>query len=469
MKSEIYKVTAIVVTIFSFISCSSKNKALNAKELQTHKNAYEMYNLIQQDNYKKQKAIEKFVSSLSIEEKISQIFMINLEKDDKFFPVEWYDRVIKNSDGSESKIKTTLIPAGYIFFGYNVSKNPETIIGFTDSILEKAYSENSIAPFLSIDVEGGFVNRLRGVAGPLPENERVSQCLNTDEAFELYSLYAKQLNSLGFSLNLAPVAEIGTEKNQDFLSGRSYGNLENVKKFCGVNIKAYQTNNVGTVLKHFPGNTNIDPHIGLPKIEMTDDEFLQIKDAFAHLLTYNPDGVLMSHAIVPSYDKDPACLSKFWITDVIRNDLKYDGIVFSDDIFMGALIDNGYSPAVASKMAVEAGINCIMISEKKFGKWMNLLINICEDDPEFLKKIEDSVCKMISFKIRRGLLYCEYDKKNDIYTILSPDLNEIINNPNIQKKRFENFSEAKNKTLDFYNKYFLTTASDEEKRGLFIN
>ena len=149
------------------------------------------------------------------------------------------------------------------------------------------------------------------------------------------------MNNLGFSLNLAPVAEIGTEKNQDFLSGRSYGNLENVKKFCGVNIKAYQTNNVGTVLKHFPGNTNIDPHIGLPKIEMTDDEFLQIKDAFAHLLTYNPDGVLMSHAIVPSYDKNPACLSKFWITDVIRNDLKYDGIVFSDDIFMGALIDNG--------------------------------------------------------------------------------------------------------------------------------
>ena len=137
MKSAIYKVTAIVVTIFSFISCSSKKKALDAKELQTHKNAYEMYNLIQQDNYKKQKAIEKFVSSLSIEEKISQIFMINLEKDDKFFPVEWYDRVIKNSDGSESKIKTTLIPAGYIFFGYNVSKNPETIIGFTDSIFLK--------------------------------------------------------------------------------------------------------------------------------------------------------------------------------------------------------------------------------------------------------------------------------------------------------------------------------------------
>lgn len=469
MKSEIYKVTAIAVTIFSFISCSSKNKAVNAKELQSHKNAYEMYNLIQQDNEKKQKAIKKFVSSLSIEEKLSQIFMINLEKDDKFFPVEWYDRVIKNSDGSESKVKTTLIPAGYIFFGYNVSKNPETIIGFTDSILDKAYIEKSIPPFISIDVEGGFVNRLRGVAGPLPENERVSQCLNTVEAFELYSLYAKQLNSLGFSLNLAPVAEIGTDNNQDFLSGRSYGNLENVKNYCAENIKAYQKNNVGTVLKHFPGNTNIDPHIGLPKIDMTDEEFVQIKEAFAYLIDYNPDGVLMSHAIVPTYDKDPACLSKFWITDVIRNELKYDGIVFSDDIFMGALIDNVYSPAVASKMAVDAGINCIMISEKKFGKWMNLLIDICEENPEFLEKIEDSVCKMISFKIRRGLLICEYDKEKNVYNVLSPDVNEMINNPEIQKKRFDDFSEAKKVTSDFYNNYFLPTASEEEKRGLFIN
>lgn len=437
--------------------------------MRTHKNALKMYCLLQQDNEKKQIAIKKFVSGLSIEEKLSQVFMINLEKDDKFFPVEWYDRSVKSSDGSESKQKVTLIPAGYIFFSYNVSKNPETIISFTDSILDKAYSEDSIAPFISIDVEGGFVNRLRGVAGPLPENERVAQCMTSEEAFDLYSLYAKQLRNLGFNLNLAPVAEIGTDKNQDFLSGRSYGNQNQVEEYSAKAIKAYQTNNVGTVLKHFPGNTNIDPHIGLPKIDMTEEEFIQIKHVFQSAINYNPDGVLMSHAIVPSFDKDPACLSKFWITDVMRNELGYEGLIFSDDIFMGALIDNGYAPAVASKMAIDAGINCIMISEKKFGRWLELLKTICDEDPAFLSKIEDSVCKMISFKIRRGLIDCNYDKNCDGYVISNPEVTGILNNPELQKNRFDSFESAKNATSKIYNRYFLSSATDEEKRGLFIH
>lgn len=463
------KVTALVVTIFSFlsISCSSKNKSLYQKEMAERKNALDTYYFFQADNQKKNQAIKEYISRLSMEEKIAQVFMINLEKDDKFFPVEWYFKSEISDDGTEKKEKKVLIPAGYIFFGYNVSKNPETIMGFTDSILEQAYCQETIAPFISIDVEGGFVNRLRGVAGPLPENQRIAQCLIPDQAFVLYSLYAAQMNALGFNLNLAPVAEVENDNNQEFLCGRSYGNQMQVQSYSTQAVKAYQSYNVGTVLKHFPGNTNVDPHIGLPKIDMSQDEFLEIKEVFSNAINFNPDGVLMSHAIVPAFDKHPACLSKFWISDIMRNELKFDGIIFSDDIFMGALIDNGYSPAIASKMAIEAGINCIMISEKKFGKWMELLINICQEDPDFLLKIDESVFKMIEFKIRRNLIFLEYNQITDSYEVQVIKNQKDIVTENFEKRQSD-FYDAKEKNLRLYHEYFYDTASDEEKRGLYI-
>ena len=427
-----------------------------------------MYHLLEKDKAKRAEAVRNYVAGLSIEEKLSQVFMINLERDDDFYPVEWYDRTVTDSNNETRKIKTTLIPAGYIFFGYNISKDPRKIISFTDSIIRHAAEQNTIPPFLSIDAEGGFVNRLRGIAGPLPENERVSACLKNNEAYDMYSSFAKQLYSLGFNLNLAPVAEINTDSNKEFLSGRSYGTEPQVIEYCTKAVKAYQNNKVGTVLKHFPGNTNIDPHIGLPKIDMSQSEFEQIKKVFKDLISENPDGVLMSHAIVPAFDKDPACLSKFWISDIMRNELKFDGIIFSDDIFMGALIDNGYSPAIASKMAIEAGINCIMISEKKFGRWMNLLISICNEDDLFLSKIEESVIKMIEFKIRHNVLKLDYDKVNDSYhvSLYTPEKMDFSDQQ--REERFNEFNVEKKFNEDFYKKYFFDTATDEEKRCLYI-
>lgn len=469
MKVNLFKVTVFTVAVFLLISCSSKNQILETKELEFRKSAFENYQLLLADRKKKDEAIKKYVLQLSLEEKISQIFMINLENDDKFFPVEWYDAQEKQLDGSIKKIKKTLIPAGYIFFGYNISKEPNQIIEFTNSILEHAALQKTILPFLSIDVEGGFVNRLRGVAGPLPENERVSQCISDLEAYKLYCEYAKQIFALGFNLNLAPVAEICTDENKDFLSGRSYGDKSQVISFCTKAVNAYQNNKVATVLKHFPGNTNLDPHIGLPKIEMTEQEFQEVCYVFKTIAQEKPEGILMSHAIVSTFDEVPACLSKFWITDILRNKLCYDGIIFSDDIFMSALINHGFSPAKASKMAVEAGVNCIMISEKKFGKWLELLIEICKQEPNFLSKIEESVVRILKFKERHNLIFLTYNKESDTYSVNIPSLDELKNYLDEEAFRIKNFSLAKENSIQFYNEHFLETASEEEKKGLYIN
>lgn len=449
MKSFI-KVTALAVTIFFLFACSSKNKVQNQKELAFHKSAYENYLLLENLEHQTDEKIHNLVNCLSLDEKLSQIFLINLENNDKFLPVEWYED------------KRTLMPGFYIFFGYNIADNPEKIIGFTNSIYKEAEKNYLIPPFLSIDAEGGWVNRLRNIGGPLPECARVSECLTLPQSYELYSLSAKQLKSLGFNINLAPVSEIDSESNHEFLDGRSFGNFNRVVDYSTYCINAYQNNGIMTVVKHFPGNTNIDPHLGLPKIDMTEQDFETTMKCFSKVLQSKPDAVLMSHAIVEAKDKTPACLSKYWINDILRGMLKYEGLIFSDDIFMAALIENGYKPEKASKLAIEAGINCIMISEKKFGHWMKLIKKNYLEDENIRYKIDESVFRILKLKQKYHLIDVNKvvinDNGLDNYSFCqNPDLYSIQN-------RTEIFKQNKNSAIDLYKKYFYDTADDLEKR-----
>ena len=113
----------------------------------------------------------------------------------------------------------------------------------------------------------------------------------------------------------------------------------------------------------------------------------------------------MSHARTSAIDKGvPACLSKVWVTDILRNEYGYEGLIFSDDIFMGALADNGYPPELAAIRAVEAGIDCIMISEKRFAKAGKVLYQKAKEDKAFEEKINTAVKRILKYKILAGLV-----------------------------------------------------------------
>lgn len=462
MSKNTFATAALFAAAVFLSACSSPLKKTDEKELNAHRSAEEMHSLLLRNEEKKDRAIREYIRAMSTEEKIAQLFLINLEGSEHFLPVEWYQTQTALPNGESKTVKKTLIPGGYIFFGYNIADNPSRVIDFTSSVLEHASAQPSVPPFLAVDAEGGFVNRLRSLAGALPENERVAQCLTPELSYQLYSLYAGQFSLLGFHLNIAPVVEICTDKNREFLSGRSYGSPEQVASYASKMLLAYKNNSVGTVVKHFPGNTNIDPHIGLPKLEMTSDDFENVVQCFSQILKEEPDGLLMSHAVVPGFDERPSCLSPFWVSDIVRGKMKYGGIVFSDDIFMGALVNNGYSPKEASRAAVEVGIDCILVSEKKFGRWLSVLTEICKEDETFEKKIEESVFRILKFKLRRNLIQCEYRAETDSYTLLPFSFAA----PSAEKKAeaVKTFYDNKKKIDGMYYSYFYATASDEEKK-----
>ncbi|MBO4533130.1 MAG: glycoside hydrolase family 3 protein [Treponema sp.] len=390
--------------------CACRNqKKINQKELLTHqrgRDALEYINLVEQQ---RDQAVWDYIAALTPQDRIAQLFVVNLVGCDTFVPVE------------ES------IAGGFLYFAYNIAESPEAQSAFNKSIIEYCRSNNKIPPFLTVDQEGGYVNRMQPLNGPLPSAQRVSTILTTQKAGELYTLQAKQMKALGFTMNLAPVAEVCTADNEIFLNQRSFGDLETVIDYGTVCIQAYESNGIGTVLKHFPGNTNTDPHTGLPEIKWTQAEFDMQMASFKTLLEQKPAAILMSHARVKGYDEAlPACLSKYWVTDVLRNKFGYEGIIFSDDIFMGALADNGYPSEQAVVMAIEAGIDCIIISEKRIMESVEVLINKAAQDEQFDTLLNTAVRRMIDYKIKSGMLYVHLDDSGKY--VLSADYEGCMSN-----------------------------------------
>lgn len=425
------------------VSCKKVDVQKTSQEKKSRFSAQQIQKNINEVNSKKDIALDLYIKNLSLEQKVSQLFIENLEGDTVFAPVEKTGAL--NGKPKEGK---ALVPGGYLFFSYNLADNAEQIMKFTDSIRNYCIKNNIIPPFLTVDQEGGFVNRLRVVSGPLLSCERVAQCLSVQKAYELYSLQAIQMSALGFDMNLAPVVEICNEKNKLFLNGRSFGSSQNVINYGTAAVNGFQNNNIAAIIKHFPGNTNTDPHTGLPEIDVTPNELEEMLFPFVQIMKNNPIGILMSHARTSIVDKDvPACLSTKWVDEILRGTYDYEGIVFSDDIFMAALTKLGYPPEVAAVRAIEVGVDCIMISEKRFANAAAAIIKEAIREPAFEEKINKSVKRILEYKLQCGLLKYVTNEDGSFSIELNNPFGDLYSRKAI-------FNSARRKNIDLYLDYF---------------
>ncbi len=383
------------LSFFLLSSCTDKQ---TKKEIRQHAAAATIQTYINQIKNEREESLTRYVATLPLEQKIAQLFIENLEGNTSFRSYETVGAMTGTKDD------TPLIAGGYIFFSYNIADSREQMKSYIKSIRDYCDLYDNIQPYLCVDQEGGWVSRLKKLNSSLPSNESVAENYDVSAAYQLYQEQAFGMKVLGFDMNLAPVVEVCTNDNKDFLDGRSFGDLSQVITYGLTCLNAYENNGIATVLKHFPGNTNTDPHTGLPEITLSEAELKTSVESFRQLLQYNPSALLMSHARTSAIDKGvPACLSKVWVTDILRTEYAYEGLIFSDDIFMGALADNGYPPELAAIRAIEAGVDCIMISEKRFAKAGKVLYNRAKEDAAFEAKIDQAVKRIIKYKIEAGL------------------------------------------------------------------
>lgn len=384
-----------------FISCTDKQ---TKKEIINHQTQSNFNSYIIENQKIHQSKLTDYIENMPLENKVAQLFIENLEGNTKFRTYENMKAITDKDDDEERP----LVAGGYLFFSYNIADSVQAQKDFNNSINDFCRQNKIIPPYLAVDQEGGWVSRLKKLNTKLPSNQDVAKNNSIAQSYEIYREQALQMQTMGFHMNLAPVIEVCTPDNEDFLDGRSFGSFEQVLNYGRACVNAYENNQIATVVKHFPGNTNTDPHTGLPEIKLSEADLKESVRSFEEILKYNPSAILMSHARTSAIDPGvPACLSKVWVTDILRNTYKYQGIIFSDDIFMGALADNGFPPEKAALMAIDAGVDCIMISEKRFGKAARVIYKKAQEDSEFAKKIDQALLRILEYKEKAGLFVLE--------------------------------------------------------------
>lgn len=291
----------------------------------------------------------------SIEEKVGQLFFIGISGPDV--------------DPATAELLAETMPGGVCLFARNIKSLEQT-----RQLLDGLCETLPIQPLLSIDQEGGLVDRLRRVMTPLSAADRIK---TADQARRMGSLVGESLSLLGLNMDFAPVVDVATEVRQRFQNGlrsRAFGrSKEEVSELAGSFLEGLESHGILGCLKHFPGlgASEVDSHEELPRVDSSEEEIRDV-DLFPYreLLDRHPNvSVMVAHAAYPKTDLHqddsdgkllPSSLDRRIVTDLLRAELNFPGVAITDDMEMGAILKN-YGIGEACVRAVLAGQDMLAI------------------------------------------------------------------------------------------------------------
>ena len=275
-----------------------------------------------------------------------------------------------------------------------------------------------LPPFLTLDQEGGAVERLTSAVGftELPNAETIARDDSPAEAEKLYAKMAAGIKDEWFTVNFGPVADLNINPNNQIIAkyGRSFGKSgKTVTAYDEAFVEAHHDAGLLTALKHFPGHgsSTADSHAGFVDISKTwsPTELDPYKALFAG--GYD-DFVMVGHLYHKDYTgtdgaKLPASLSPDWIDGVLRGQLKFAGVVISDDLEMGA-IRKQFDLHETVLRAVNAGVDVLLFSNTAAyspdlaDKVRGILVAEAQADPAFAAKVSASYARIVAMKGRIG-------------------------------------------------------------------
>jgi beta-N-acetylhexosaminidase len=307
------------------------------------------------------------------------------------------------------------LEAGHLGGVMYLKKNVKSLGAVREmNALFRASSPN-LPPFITLDQEGGAVERLtKDVGFTEIANARAIAARNTpEEAEAVYARMAAGIAELGFSVNFGPVADLDTNPDNQVISrfGRAYSaDPAIVTAYDAAFVKAHHAAGLVTSLKHFPGHgsSTADSHEGFVDITETwsVDELEPYRALIADGLA---DMVMVGHLYHADYaegdEQSPSSLSPRWIDGVLRDELKFDGVVISDDLEMGAIRDHFTLEQTVVK-AVRAGMDVLLFSNTAYQRpglgqeVLDILLREAAADPAFAARIEQSYGRITALKSR---------------------------------------------------------------------
>ena len=346
------------------------------------------YESVAQSELSPEEKVDKLVANMSDADKVGQLLMIGIHgktlNDDAKFMLNEY-RV-----------------GGIILFDRNMESKDQVKSLITD--INKTGKSTGLTPlFIGIDQEGGAVARMEDQLIKVPPAEELGK-EPIEQAVSLAKQSGTELKGLGFNINFAPVADLGLTYGRSFST-----NPDDVVRYASAVGKAYDEAGLWYSYKHFPGigKTDVDLHADTSVVPVSKETLLnEDTKVFVDLIKQskpNTYAIMVSHAMYPQIDPDhPSSLSKAIITDWLRKDMGYNGVVVTDDMDMGALAKH-YTFGDMAVQSILAGSDILLVCHEyeHMQEAYNGLMKAVKDGRISKERLDESVKRILLMKMSK--------------------------------------------------------------------
>ncbi len=346
------------------------------------------YESVAQSELSPEEKVDKLVANMSDADKVGQLMMIGIHgktlNDDAKFMLNEY-RV-----------------GGIILFDRNMESKDQVKSLITD--INKTGKSAGLTPlFIGIDQEGGAVARMEAQLIKVPPAEELGK-EPIEQAVSLAKQSGTELKDLGFNINFAPVADLGLTYGRSFST-----NPDDVVRYASAVGKAYDEAGLWYSYKHFPGigKTDVDLHADTSVVPVSKETLLnEDTKVFVDLIKQskpNTYAIMVSHAMYPQIDADhPSSLSKAIITDWLRKDMGYNGVVVTDDMDMGALAKH-YTFGDMAVQSILAGSDILLVCHEyeHMQEAYNGLMKAVKDGRISKERLDESVKRILLMKMSK--------------------------------------------------------------------
>ena len=351
------------------------------------------------DQDKPAAGVQEILDDMTLEEKVCQLFMITPEA---LTGVETATQAGQATQKAYDKYPV----GGIIYFSKNL-KNPDQTKSMLAKTQEYAQERTCIPVFLSVDEEGGQVARVgRNSAFGVEKIGNMSDVGaggDTQEAYRIGTVIGSYLKDLGVNMDAAPDTDVLTNPQNEVVKYRSFGSdPQLVAEMAEAELKGLNEEGIIGMYKHFPGHggTTADSHEGYVYVDDTLEElengaFVPFKDGIANDIRV----IMVSHIAAPNVtgDNTPATLSKKLTTDILREDLGFDGMVITDALNMGAITEQ-YGSANAAVAALNAGADMLLMPADFQSAYKGVLDAVA-DGTLTEERIDESVARILEVKL----------------------------------------------------------------------
>src|SRR5262249_401578 len=302
----------------------------------------------------------------------------------------------KELDRETASLFRRVQPGAFILFGRNLESATQL-----RKLIDDLRDLSEIEPIITVDQEGGRVSRLRRIGNEPPNAQQLRQKNDVDLIRRHGDITGRLLRLFGFNLDLCPVLDISfNDDAENSLSGRCYGkNVEQVLRNAGAFNEAMRGQGIASCGKHFPGYSaaTSDAHYQLPRIDRNCEQLDQNELAVFRQFVRNVDSMMICHGWYPRFEPQPkpATVSRRIVTELLRNEFGFDGLVMTDDLDMGAIL-TGYRLDETIRFTVDAGNDIVML---------------CHRVPE-IETVRQILGTLPSDQIERAQKYISEFKKN---------------------------------------------------------